>query len=106
MPDISFDPAEAQNQLRRLITQNQEQAAAHRAQYPAFPAASAGQAFSGYATRIQTALQHVHDCCSWRWDNLAATATAAAEQLRALEDLDGDSASRLAHVQPEREGGI
>ncbi|MGX1738281.1 hypothetical protein ACWIB8_03820 [Corynebacterium flavescens] len=106
MPDISFDPVEAQRQLRSLVAHNQEQAAAHRASFPAFPADSAGRGFSGHAARLQEALERVHHSCAWRWDNLAATAGAAEQQFRALSDLDSRNGMSLDRVHSEREGGV
>lgn len=105
MPDISFDPAAAQRKLRSLAAHNQQQAAVHRASFPAFPADSAGRAFAGHAARLQEALERVHQSCVWRWDNLAATASAAEQQLQAVSQLDGSCGTRLDRIQPEHESG-
>lgn len=98
MSDIEFDLAGAVGVLRRLASENSDCAQAHRSRTPALPAYSAGRDFVGHALRIQEALRQVHERAGFRWDNLAATARAAATQLQAVGDLDAAVGEALAKV--------
>ncbi|MDO5031267.1 hypothetical protein [Corynebacterium sp.] len=96
MPEVFFDEEEAPRLLSNVMEQAREQAHAHGADVPDFPAASTGRDFGGHGVRIQTLLTQLHQRGAWRLNNIERNAQAARDQFAALSAVDAQLAQDFA----------
>ncbi len=101
MSDIYLDPRGVEEAMRRVVREAQGYKRAHDEVRPQLSSSAVGRGFGGYAQRLQSAFDKVHQRGIQRFDATEDLALAAIAQVRTVAEADGVTSAVVKQVGEE-----